>query len=376
MEPIMHDVIVIGGGAIGLAVARELARDHAVLLLERGLPGEQASWAAAGMLCPHGEATRDDALFRLGLDGLRLYPAYLDDLHAETGLDSERDAVGTLVVASTPAEWAELSARWKWQTRAGLSTRRVSAEEVREIEPSLGLPVLGGLFCPADHRLDPRKLLEALRKSCAIRGVRIVSGAEVEALTHTGGRVSGVRAGTRAWKAAKVVVAAGSWSGRLKGLRPVVSMRPRKGQILALRTPVRFRHTVRWGQYYIVPRRDGRLVVGATNEDCGFDRALTAAGVSGLLQSAIQMAPELAAAVVLDAWTGLRPEAPDGLPCIGQAGSEGLVYAFGNYRNGILQAPSTAKIVGEAVRRPDAVTVVSPFSPMRFGRNPTLATHV
>lgn len=376
MEPIMSDVLVIGGGAVGLAVARELAGDHAVLLLERGLPGEQASWAAAGMLCPHGEAAQDDALFRLGLKGLGMYPGLVDSLQAETGIDSEYDTVGTLVLASTAAEWAELSARWEWQDRAGLATRRLSPAEVRSFEPSLGLPILGGLFCPEDHRLNPRKLLQALRKSCAIRGVEIVTGAEVGEIIHTEGKVSGVRAGTRVWSADHVIVAAGSWSGQVAGLRPAVSTRPGKGQILALGTPARFRHTVRWGPYYIVPRRDGRLVFGATNEDCGFDRALTAAGVSGLLQAALEMAPELASAVVLDAWTGLRPEAPDGLPCIGEAESEGLVYAFGNYRNGILQTPPTAAMVGTIVRGSGAPSGGSPFSPMRFARNPTLARHV
>lgn len=372
----MPDVIVIGGGAIGLAVARELARDHGVLLLERGLPGEQASWAAAGMLCPHGEATRDDALFRLGLEGLGMYPAFLDELHAETGLDSEYDAVGTLVLASTAAEWAELSARWEWQHRVGLRTRLLSPSEVRAVEPPLGLPVSGALWCPEDHRLDPRKLLQALRKSCAIRGVEIVTGAAVGEIVHAEGRVSGVRAGRRVWSADHVIVAAGAWSGGLGGLRPDVSTRPRKGQILALGTPVRFRHTVRWRQHYIVPRRDGSLVFGATNEDCGFDRALTAGGVSGLLQAALEMAPELASAVVLDAWTGLRPEAPDGLPCIGRAGSGGLVYAFGSYRNGILQMPPTAARIAAVVRDSAPGSVDSPFSPMRFAVNPTLTTHV
>jgi glycine oxidase len=375
METIMSDVIVIGGGAVGLAVARELAHDHSVLVLERGLPGQQASWAAAGMLCPCGEASQDDALFRLGLAGLSMYPPFLNELNAETGIDVEYDAVGTLVLASTAQEWAELSARWEWQNRAGLPTRRFSAGEVRDLEPSLELPVHGALFCPGDHRLDPRRLLQALRKSCAIRGVEIVTGAPVAAITCARGRVSGVRAGVRAWTAGQVIVAAGSWSGRLAGLRPPVCTRPRKGQILALETPVRFRHAVRWRQHYIVPRRDGRLVVGATNEDCGFDRTLTAAGVSGLLEAALQMAPQLASAVVLDAWTGLRPETQDGLPCIGRAEPEGLVYAFGNYRNGILQAPATAAMVGEAIRG-GAGSRESPFSPMRFARNPSLATHV
>jgi glycine oxidase len=362
-----YDVIVIGGGAIGLAVARNLAADHSVLLLERGLPGREASWAAAGMLCPHGEATRDDALFRFGLSSLRMYRGFVDRLESETGVDTGYRDAGTLVLASSEEEWDSLRRRHRWQEARGLGTSLVTPEWVRAQEPGLTLAIRGALECPADHQIQPRGLLEALRKSCAIRGVEIRPGVPVEEILRHGRRVRGVRSGSRVYEAASVVVAAGAWSGGLRGLAPEVRTRPMKGQILAVAMPGGDIHRVlRWGPFYLAPRQGGELVVGATDEDCGFDRKVTAGALAELLGAARRMASVVGEFRVLEIWTGLRPQVADGLPVMGPAGPEGLFYAFGHYRNGILHTPATADLIGEAVRgrspaAPDAV-----FSPMRF----------
>jgi glycine oxidase len=208
-------------------------------------------------------------------------------------------------------------------------------------------------------------LLAALRRSLAIRGVRSVSGAPVRAVLREAGRVVGVEAGGQAWRAPVVVVAAGAWSAGIEGLDPPVAMRPRKGQILALAMQnLALRHVVRWRQHYLVPRTGGELVVGATNEDCGFDRSITAGGLAELLAAAAGMAGAVGGHRILSAWTGFRPETLDGLPVIGAAGAGGLFYAFGHYRNGILHTPLTARLLGDAVRGAPAVPHAA-FSPQR-----------
>jgi glycine oxidase len=361
------EVIVIGGGAIGLALSRELARDHSVLILERGLPGRQASWAAAGMLCPHGEAAGDGPLFRLGLRSLELYPAFVEELQTETGVDVEYLDDGTLVLASTEEERRELEARLRWQARAGLETSWLDPGQVRAEEPGLSMDVLGALLCGADHQLRPRRLLEALRKSCRIRGVRILSGARVERIRISGSQVEGVECDRTLKKARVVVVAAGAWSGQIPGLEPPVETRPRKGQILALETPAStFRHVVRWRNFYFAPRKGGALIVGATDEDCGFDRRLTVQGMGQLLDAARHMSEGTGDYRILDAWTGLRPEVADGLPVIGPAGPGGLFYAFGHYRNGILHTPVTARILADLIRGRDPGDLEPALTPLRF----------
>ena len=362
------DVIVIGGGAIGLAVARDLAVDQSVVLLERGTPGQQASWAAAGMLCPHGEASDDDALFRLGLSSLGMYRSYVRGLLDETGVDAEYQDDGTLVLASTDDEWADLERRSAWQQAAGMDTSLIGPEEVRTREPRLTLDIHGALHCPTDHHVHPRCLLEALRKACVIRGVSIRSGVSADAILASKGRVTGVQSSGRRYDGASVVVAAGAWAGQLAGLDPIIRTRPRKGQILAVEMPrSAFRHVIRWRQFYLTPRRYGTLVVGATNEDSGFDRSLSVAGIRQLLDAAATMSGQVGAYSLEEMWTGLRPETSDGLPAIGPGAIDGLFYAIGHYRNGILLTPVTARIVGDAVRGLGLDPELSVFSPERFG---------
>jgi glycine oxidase len=275
---------------------------------------------------------------------------------------------GTFVLASSEEDWRALEERHRWQKAAGLGTGLVGSDRVRAEAPWLTLPIRGALWCPDDHQVHPRRLLEALRRSLAIRGVRIVSGTPVRAVVGEAGRVAGAEAGGRLWRAPTVVIAAGAWSSGIGGLDPPVDVRPRKGQILALAMESHTqRHVLRWRRHYLLPRAGGELLVGATDEDSGFDRSLTASGVGELLAAAVRMAEGLGRHRLLSAWTGFRPEIADGLPLIGAAAPEGLFYAFGHYRNGILHAPITARLVAGAVRGDSAgVSRYAAFDPMRM----------
>ncbi len=362
-----HDVIVVGGGAVGMAVARALAPERSVLLVERDRPGRQASWAAAGMLCPQSEAEEDGALFRFGLDSMSMYPGWVSELRDETGIDVEYREDGVLVLASGAEEWDALGRRAAWQRRIGLDAELLDPDAVARLEPLLTLEVAGGFFCPGDHQVRPRRLLDALERSCMLRGVDVASGAGAAAVLAAGDAVRGVRVGTTEIHAPTVVVAAGAWSSSIDGLAPRVEIRPRKGQILSLRMPgPRVRRIVRWRHLYLVPRNDDALIVGGTDEDAGFDRNVTAGGVAALIDGARRMAAAVGAFPIEETWTGLRPMTPDGLPAIGEAGPDGLYYALGHYRNGILLAPATAEIVRAALAGDPAASYAGAFTPARL----------
>ena len=352
-----------------MAIARSLSSDRSVLLLERELPGRQASWAAAGMLCPHSEADEDNALLRLGLDSLAMYREFARDLEAETGIDVEYRSDGVLVLASTDDEMDVIRRRAAWQQNAGLDSRMLSPEEVLDREPEVTLDIRGALFCPGDHQVRPRRLIDALKRSCVLRGVDIADGAGVEEVLSMDGTVRGVRVGTTEIYSKTVVVCAGAWASEIKGLVPSLEMRPRKGQVLSLKMPGPvFRHLIRWKNLYFVPRNNCELVVGATNEDCGFDRNLTAAGLGGLLKGAEEISSLVGDFPVIETWTGLRPFIPDGIPAIGPAGVDGLVYALGHYRNGILLTPATVKLIHGYLNGGEVPDYAESFSPLRFDR--------
>jgi glycine oxidase len=361
------DVIVIGGGVIGLAIARSLVDLGSVLVIERNVPGREASWAAAGMLSPLSEAREDDAFFRFCLDGLGRYPNFVDELQAETGIDLEYRADGVLVLAAGADELNQLSGKAAWLERSGLEARLLSPDQVGAMEPALTMDLAGGLFCPGDHQVRPRQLMTALERSCAVRGVEFLKNSVVHEVLVRRGHVAGVRAGTAEIRAGAVIVAAGAWAGRIGGLAPPLDARPRKGQILALKMPGPvFRRVIRWGSLYLVPRNDHEVVVGATDEDCGFDRGVTASGLCGLLRGACEMASTVGSFPLVETWTGFRPALPDDVPAIGPGGIEGLYYAVGHYRNGILLAPGTADLIAGLVSGGNLPSYAGAFAPGRF----------
>jgi glycine/D-amino acid oxidase-like deaminating enzyme len=221
---------------------------------------------------------------------------------------------------------------------------------------------------PSEHHVTPRRLLEALKAACLSRGVEIRTNARVDEVLHNGRRVTGVRAGDERFASNAVVIASGAWSGEIAGLEPQIPVRPRKGQILALAAEKpTFGRMIRWGNIYFIPRRDGELIVGATNEDAGFNRALTPAGIGGLLAEAQQLAASTGSHSIAEMWSGFRPATADALPIIGRAGREGLFYATGHYRNGILLAPITAIIVSALIDGRTLDLPLEPYSPARFG---------
>ena len=355
---------MVGGGIIGLSIAREVAANgHSVLLLERGETGEGASWAAAGMLAPQSEADQSGPFYELCAASQAMYRGWAGRLQQESGVDLEYVESGLLFLAPTEACLSALQQRTGWQRAAGLPLTALSEEETRELEPSITMPLAGALLMPNEHQVTPRRVAQALRAMCK---VDIRTSEEVHEIMHDGRRVTGVRTDKGVIPASIVVLAAGAWTAQIQGLQPQIPVSPRKGQILSLGMPGRtFRHMVRWGRTYAVPRPNGELIVGATVEDVGFDRNLTPAGVGQLLNAVQEMSKDAARYPIHEMWTGLRPSTPDELPVLGCGRLSGLIYATGHYRNGVLLAPITAAIVADLIE--DRVPSISldAFTPMR-----------
>jgi glycine oxidase len=365
----MRDVIVVGGGVIGISIARAIAAGgKSVLVLDPGESSDAASWAAAGMLAPQSEADSPDPLFELCSASLRIYPDWVRQLQLDSGIDPEYRESGLLYIAGSDASLDVLKRRMAWQQALGFESELLNPNEILNIEPQLTLPMAGGIHIPGECQVTPRKLLSALQIASASAGVEIRKGLRVREILQQGDRVHGVVTEEETISAAYVVIASGARSAEILGLWPRLPVVPRKGQMLSLATrePL-FRKLIRWEHAYMVQRPSGELVVGATNEDVGFDRTLTPAGIGGLLASAQQMSTYTATLAIKEMWTGLRPATPDGLPILGFANPcGGLIYAAGHYRNGILLAPITASIIASLVENRAPVIPLQPFSPQRF----------
>ena len=357
------DVVVIGGGVIGLAVAWRAAQAGlGVTVLERGRPGGETSHVAAGMLAPISEArAAERPLLDLGLRAAAGYAAFASELAAASGRDPGFLACGTLALARDADEAEALEREFELRRGLGLEVERLRPSAARALEPALAPTLRLALAVPADHAIDPRRLTAALATAVERAGGSVRTGAEVAAVTVDGERVTGaVLVGGERVAAGDVVIAAGPWSGALAGLpaEARVPIRPVKGQILRLRDPAGpglVAHSLRIGSgAYVVPRGDGRYVLGATMEERGFDRTVTAGALFDLLREAIELAPGCAELVVEECAAGLRPATPDGVPAIGPGALPGLHWATGHHRNGVLLAPVTAELVvaGLAGARP------------------------
>jgi glycine oxidase len=358
----MHDVIVIGGGVIGLSIARELAGRKSVLLLDRGATGQGTSRAAAGMLTPLSDADDQGPFFQLCRVSQALYGRFIQELQSESGLDTGYSAEGVLSLASTDEAADTLKRRYEWQKKAGFEVELLFEESVRKIEPLITAPVKAAIFFRGESSVTPRWLVNALRESCFQRGVEIRTGLRVERISE-----NRVHLDHTALQAANIVIASGVWSKELAGLDPPIPVYPRKGQILSLGMPPgAFRRMVIWGHSYFVPRSTGELVVGATNEDAGFDLSTTPAGLGRLLMDAQQISSHVGSYPILETWTGLRPATPDGLPILGPSAIPGVFYATGHYRNGVLLAPITAVIVSDLIEGRRPALSVDACSPSRF----------
>ena len=363
------DVLIVGGGVIGLAIAREAARSGmSVRLLERGETGGEATGASAGMLAAQLEAHEPGPLLSLSLESRTLYPAFLRALESETGESVDLRREGGLVIALDEAAREAIARSASAQRRMGLDVKTLDAVEVRALEPLVSGDTRGGMHLPHEHTVDPRRLAEALRRAAEAAGAEICTGAEATAILMERKTARGVRlADGRDQRAREVVVAAGAWAGALQAEGIAVPpSEPVRGQMLCFAAPGIVRHVVASEEVYLVPRSDGRLLAGSTMERAGYDRSVTASGMAGIAAAAIRLVPRLGHAAFHSAWAGLRPGAPDGLPVLGRA-APGLLYACGHLRNGIVLTPITAAIVGRLLRGEAAGFDLTPYDPLRFG---------
>jgi glycine oxidase len=365
------DVIVVGAGIIGAALARELASARlSVVVVERDAPGAGASGAAAGILSPQAEADAPSPLLDLCLESRAIFPGLVEELRAETGIDVPYRTTGTLYLALDDEEESRLSRRFEWQTSAGLPVERLSAGRVLTLEPAVAAGARIALRFPYDHQIDTAVLTRALAVSAEARGARFVKGAEVHAILEEGGRVVGVALTNEKIRATRVVNCAGAWASALTGSGPRLPIEPVRGQMLALEhEELRLDRVIFTERGYLVPRLDGRILVGSTMERAGFDARPTVAGAAALLALARQVAPGLETATITALWAGLRPAAPDGLPVLGPAGApwaSGLYFATGHYRNGVLLAPVTARLLAESIITGKTSISLAPFAASRL----------
>lgn len=321
------------------------------------------------MLAPVTEAHYgEEALLRLNLASVDLYPAFVRDLENETGRDVGYRACGTVMVARDQDDNAALSELFSFQHRLGLEVRRLRSRELRETEPALSPSVRGGIEVRGDHQVDNRALLEALISACCSRGVDLVSASVTEVLQTEGGVDGVLVAGGTRIPADAVVVAAGAGSGSIPGVPPL-PVRPVKGQLLHLRStdgiPL-LRHNVRGLDVYMVARPDGRLVVGATVEERGFDPAPTAGAVHDLLRFAYELVPGITELELVEISVGHRPGTPDNAPLLGMTSVPGVIVATGHYRNGVLLLPVTADAIARLVLSGEVPETIAPFSIARF----------
>jgi glycine oxidase len=368
-----YDAIYVGGGVIGLACAwRAVEAGADVCVLERDRPAAGASGVAAGMLAPVGEASwGEEKLLELNFESLRRWPEFAGQLEREAEFDVGFAQCGALHVALDRDEAEELRRRYEFHRSLGLESEWLAGRGCRRLEPGLATAVRGGAHVPGEASVDPRKVVAALMAALDRRGVNVLTRAEVVGAERRGGAWRVETRDARAFEGKALVLAAGSWSGQARWLPVATPVRPVKGETLTLRgsaeEPV-CEGIVAGERVYMVPRGDGRLIVGATVEERGFDTTVTAGGVHELLREAYRIIPEVAELELTEATAGLRPGSPDNAPLIGFGGAEGLLIATGHFRNGVLQAPVTADSVTALLSGDPAPVDLKPFSPLRFSQ--------
>src|SRR5216684_6137241 len=349
--------VIVGAGVIGLGIAWRLAAQGAqVSVFDKGAAGAGASHAAAGMLAACAEAEPgEEALVALGRESQARWPAFAAELLEVSGVDVELRTEGTLVVALTADDQARLNHQLVFQQKLGLPLQWISAAETRRREPHLAGKLAGAVWSPEDTQVDNRKLAHALRLAAETAGASVNEYRAVSTISSRAGRVDGLTLADGAKVSADVVVlAAGAWSRSIAGLGPELlpPVRPIKGQMLALRmdpaAPL-LTHVVWAPAAYLVPRRDGRLLVGATVEEKGYDTSLTAGGMLTLLEAAWRAVPAVEELPIEETWVGHRPGSRDDAPILGAGALGGLVYATGHHRNGILLTPITADTIARLV---------------------------
>ncbi|MEV0288126.1 glycine oxidase ThiO [Kribbella sp. NPDC050820] len=377
MTGLTSDVVVVGAGLIGLATAWRLAADGIQVTVCDPTPGTQTSNVAAGMLAPVTEVEYgEDDLLALNLASVAAWPTFAAELEAATGLSAGLHQTGTLSVAYDVDDAAALRRLADYQRRLGLEVEELSGRDARKREPMLATGVSGGVWVPGDHSVDNRQAVTALLRAVEVAGVTLIRERVSHVIT-SGTRAVGVQLDSGdTVHAGHVIAAAGPWSGQLDGvpqeLRPPV--RPVKGEVLRLRVPEAYRPalshvvraTARGFSVYLVPRPGGELVVGATSSELGYDTRVLAGGVFALLRDARTVLPITDELELVETIAGLRPATPDNAPVLGPSGLDGLLWATGHYRNGVLLTPITAQIIADTVRSGVVPELGKPFLGSRF----------
>ena len=377
------DAIVVGAGIIGLSLAIELNKQGLrVLVVEKGEPGREASWAAGGMLADFPLET-PPGLRELATASARMYPEFVRELEDESGLKIDLRSVGTLVLTSvgtglrpvraghSPATTQPpLDSDLAYLQDESLESSYALPASLRELEPAFRVldgtaPHFTALYVK-ERCVDPRHLTAAAIAAARHRGVDFSSGDHVLAVEVADGKASGVRTNKTQFAAGMVVNCAGAWAGQI-GPHPFPT-RPVKGQMLCVAMPEKelVRHVVRTPDVYLIPRSDGRMLIGATAEEAGFDKQMVPATIQKLRQAALDLVPKLSDARILEAWAGLRPGTPDGLPILGATPTPGYFVATGHFRDGILLAPVTAKVMGRVIAEESPGLDLSAFAAARF----------
>ena len=367
--------VVVGAGVIGLGIAWRLAQAGcAVTVYDRGEAGHGASWAAAGMLAAAVETEPgEETLLGLTLESQRLWPEFARELEAASGIAVGYRDEGTIVVALTHDDAEHLRFTYQFQKGLGLDIEWLSGAQVRLREPHLRPGIPGAVLSPRDHQVENRALTRALATAAQQAGAVVHEHCPIQEVEVAGGRARGVVTARGRDPADVVVLAAGAWSREIGGIPAdyLPPVRPIKGQMLALRmdsaAPL-LRHVVWLPNGYLVPRHDGRLIVGGTVEERGFDASVTAGGLLALIEGAWRAVPAIEELPVAETWVGFRPGSRDDAPMLGPSGIDGLVIATGHHRNGILLTPVTAAVVSAYVLSSRVPEMALPFSPRRFGQ--------
>jgi len=367
-----YEVLIVGGGVIGLSIARELHRNgvRRIAVVERGSVGQEASWAAAGMLSPNVETDVGTVFHRFCRESLEMYPRFAAELFDETGVDVELDRSGTMFVAFGEDDGKKLVAEYQKLHDAGIEVETLSGEDILKAEPELSSLVQTGLSFSSDWQVENRKLLAALRRYAELNGIEIIENTSIDELTVESGRVRGARSESAEYLANATVLATGAWTSLIKfgGFASPISIKPIRGQMIRFDCGTRFLEKVVYGPgCYLVPRVDGRILAGSTTEDVGFEKGVTETAVKHLSEAAYAILPALRELEIAGSWSGLRPRSEDAMPVIGSVtGFEDLAVATGHYRNGILAAPHTAKIVAERIVSGAKSAYFDAFDPNRF----------
>lgn len=361
----MHDVIIIGGGAIGLSLAWELAREGVrCAVLDQANPGEESSWAGAGILPPGNPTGARTPEARLRAASHVLWPAFSQCLREETGIDNGFRRCGGLEVRldGLADELDEEVDEWR---REGVDVVPLAGSRLIECETKLSPRTTAAYRLPEMGQVRNPRHLKALMSACLPRGVKLLSGVVAWEFDRSGTRIAAVETSAGRLPAGQFVVAAGAWSRRLLAQAGcAAAVRPLRGQIVLLSLPSSaLTHVINVGPRYLVPRGDGRVLVGSTEEVAGFDKRTTAAGIGSLIEFALRLVPELSAGTVERTWAGLRPQSPDGLPYLGPVPStDNLFVATGHFRAGLQLSPITARLLAQLITNQPTAIPIEPYA--------------